>query len=103
MYAVTDLGFLRQNPFLAVWTLRIGDKKVLIPLPRHTRKDVLFLKQLLEAREYRAVIDRSYPPERVVEAARYVETGQKTGKVVLTVSRDGRRPPRPERDQEEST
>ena len=86
-YAVTDLGFLWQNPALALWTSRVGDKKVLIPLPRHTKKDVLFLKDLIEAGKYRAVIDRVYPLEDVVEASRYVETGQKTGNVVLTVSR----------------
>ena len=85
-YAVTDLGFLWQNLFLALWTSRIGDKRVLIPLPRHTKKDVLFLKQLIEGGKYRAVIDRSYPLEDVTEAASYVETGQKTGNVVLTVS-----------------
>ncbi len=89
-YAVTDPGFLWQNPFLALWTSRIGNKKVLIPLPRHTKKDVLFLKQLLEAGKYRAVIDRSYPLEDVIDAARYVETGQKTGNVVLTLGRNGR-------------
>ena len=88
-YATTDFGALWQNPFLALWTSRIGDKKVLIPLPRHTKKDVLFLKELMETGKYRAVIDRSYPLEDVVRAARYVETGQKTGNVVLTVSRDG--------------
>ena len=39
--------------------------------------------------EYRAVIDRTYPLEDVVEATAYVETGQKTGNVVLTVSHNG--------------
>jgi NADPH2:quinone reductase len=32
------------------------------------------------------VIDRSYPLEDIVEATKYVETGQKTGNVVLTVA-----------------
>jgi NADPH:quinone reductase-like Zn-dependent oxidoreductase len=59
---------------------------VLFPVPpRYTKQDVLFLKQLIEAGRYRAVIDRRYPLEGVVDASRYVETEQKTGNVVLTV------------------
>lgn len=86
MYGSTDLGFYWQNPFLALWTWRIGAKKVLFPIPRYTKKDVLFLKEIIEAGKYRAVIDRCYPLEDVIEATKYVETGQKTGNVVLTVS-----------------
>jgi NADPH:quinone reductase-like Zn-dependent oxidoreductase len=75
-----------QNLVLALWTSRIGDKKVVFPIPpRYTKKDVLFLKQLIEAGNYRAVIDRRYPLEQVMDATRYVETQQKTGNVVLTV------------------
>jgi NADPH:quinone reductase-like Zn-dependent oxidoreductase len=88
IYGSTDLGPYWQNPFLALWTSRIGAKKVLFPIPRYTKKDVLFLKELVEEGKYRAVIDRRYRLEDVVEANRYVETGQKTGNVVLTVSHD---------------
>jgi NADPH:quinone reductase-like Zn-dependent oxidoreductase len=88
VYGSTDLGPYWQNPFLALWTSRIGDKKVLFPIPRYTKKDVLFVKKLIEAGKYRAVIDRRYPLEDVVEASTYVERGQKTGNVVLTVSHD---------------
>jgi len=60
---------------------------VVFPIPpRYTKQDVVFLKGLMEAGQYRAVIDRRYPLADVVEASRYVETGQKTGNVVLTVS-----------------
>ena len=87
-YLATDLW---QNLVLALWTSRIGDKRVVFPIPpRYTKKDVLFLKQLIETGKYRAVIDRCYPLEQVIEATRYVETGQKTGNVVLTVSGDRR-------------
>jgi NADPH:quinone reductase-like Zn-dependent oxidoreductase len=82
LYVATD-GL--HNFILALWTSRIGKKTVVFAIPRLTKKDVLFLKELIEAGEYRAVIDRSYPLEDVVEATKYVETWQKTGNVVLTV------------------
>ncbi len=75
-----------RNLFLALWTSRLGDKKVVFSIPpRYTKQDVLFLKELIEARKYRAVIDRCYPLEEVIEATRYVETEQKIGNVVLTI------------------
>ena len=74
-----------ENLIFALWTSRIGRKKVRMAMPRFTKRDVLFLKDLIEAGRYRAVIDRCYPLEDVVTATRYVETGQKTGNVVLTV------------------
>jgi NADPH:quinone reductase-like Zn-dependent oxidoreductase len=75
------------NIVLARWTSRFGDRKVLFPIPPlYTKKEALFLKGLIEAGRYRAVIDRCYPLEEVVEATRYVETQQKTGNVVLTVN-----------------
>ena len=76
-----------RNLILALWTSRFGDKRVIFSIPpRYTKKDVLFLKELIEAGKYRAVIDRCYPFEDFVEATRYVETEQKTGNVVLTIS-----------------
>jgi NADPH:quinone reductase-like Zn-dependent oxidoreductase len=77
-----------RNIVLAPLTSRIGGKRVIFPLPpRYTKEEVLFLKELIEAGKYRAVIDRCYPLEAVVDATRYVETKRKTGNVVLTIDR----------------
>jgi NADPH:quinone reductase-like Zn-dependent oxidoreductase len=85
VYVETDLGFMWHAPVLVLLTRWVGDKRVTIPIPKYTQEEVVFLKGLIEAGEYRAVIDRVYPLEDVIEATRYVETGQKTGNVVLTV------------------
>jgi NADPH:quinone reductase-like Zn-dependent oxidoreductase len=85
-FVATDPGFMWHLPVLALLTRWIGDKKVAMGITKHSKQDVRLLKELIEAGEYRPVIDRIYPLEDVVEATRYVETGQKTGNVVLTVS-----------------
>jgi len=77
------------NLWLALWTSLAGDKRVRFSItsPMPTKKEVVFLKELVEAGRFRPVIDRCYPLEDIVEATRYVETEQKTGNVVLSVIR----------------
>jgi NADPH:quinone reductase-like Zn-dependent oxidoreductase len=89
LYVDTDLGFMWHVPPLALLTKWVGDKRVRLGVAKYRKEDVLFQKELVEAGEYRAVIDRTYPLEQVVEATMYVETGQKTGNVVLTVGTNG--------------
>ena len=81
----TDLGFMWHVPLLLLAT-RWTDRKLKMGIARYTKEDLLLFKGLIEAGEYRPVIDRTYPLEGFLEATRYVETGQKTGNVVLTVA-----------------
>ena len=84
-FLATDLGFMWHVPLLMLWSKWFGVKKLLFPLGPSTKTDILLLRELVEAGTYRAVIDRRYPLEDVIEAAKYVETGQKTGNVVLSL------------------
>ena len=85
IYISSELGFMAQNIFLALFTPIFRKKKVIFPMPKDCRGSVILIKKLIEKGKYKAVIDKKYPLEQIVEAYKYVETGQKTGNVVITV------------------
>jgi NADPH:quinone reductase-like Zn-dependent oxidoreductase len=85
IYLSSDLGPLSQNPPLALITPLFRGKRVMFPIPKQDREMVRHLKELLESGAFKPVIDRVYPLDQIVEAYRYVETGQKIGNVVISI------------------
>ena len=90
IYISSELGYMAQNPILALITPIFGKKKVMFPIPKHSDENIILFKKLIEAGKFKGVIDRCYPLEEIVEAYKYVETGQKTGNVVITVEHNNK-------------
>jgi len=88
VYISSEAGAMAQNIFLAFFTAMFGKKKVKFPIPVDIKGSVLLIKNLLEQNNYKPVIDRTYPLEKISDAYRYVETGQKIGNVVINVEHD---------------
>ncbi len=84
IYVSTDLGYMAQNPFLAVITPLLGGRKVLFPIPAIDKEMILYLRDLAQSGKFKPVIDRQYSFEEIPEAFEYVNTGQKTGNVVIS-------------------
>jgi NADPH:quinone reductase-like Zn-dependent oxidoreductase len=86
IYISMDLGFMYHVPLLALITRFVGSRRGTLGIGRYRKEDLLLIKELVDTGKYRPVIDRTYPLDEIVEAAGYVESGQKTGNVVLRVS-----------------
>ncbi len=85
IYITTDLGYLWQDVIFVLLTSKSKGKKALLPFPVETKENVLYLKKIIEEGKYKAVIDRRYSLDQIVEATKYVETEQKTGNVVINI------------------
>ncbi len=86
IYISTELGKYGSNVFLSLITPVFKGKKVLFPLPSMSKDTIELLSTLVAQEAYRPVIDSIYKLEDIVEAYKYVETGEKIGNVVIQVA-----------------
>lgn len=85
IYYSSELGAGGQNPLLALWFGITGSRRVIFPIPKINKENTEYIKAMIEAGAYRPLIDRTYSLDEIVEATTYVESGQKTGNVVVRV------------------
>jgi NADPH:quinone reductase-like Zn-dependent oxidoreductase len=87
IYVMTggSMAQMFQAMLIGPWISTTGSKKMGNLLARPNKKDLAFMKELLEAGKVVPVIDRRYPLSEVPEALRYLEEGHAQGKVVITV------------------
>jgi NADPH:quinone reductase-like Zn-dependent oxidoreductase len=89
VYISSDLGYMWQNMFMPpitkLFNPLLENKKTLFPVPSDTKGSILLIKKLIEEGKFKSIIDKKYPLEQIVDAYKYVGTGQKTGNVVISV------------------
>ena len=86
-----NLPRLFEHMVLGPLRSRTGNKKVgLMGIAKMNQKDLVFVKELLEAGKIVPVIERRYPLREVPEAIRYLEEGHARGKVVITIEQNNK-------------
>ncbi len=83
--ASPSISRLFQEYLIGPRIFKNGDKKIAVIITKVEQKDLMFLKEIIEAGKVRPVIDRTFPLSEVPEAFRYYAKGHARGKVVITI------------------
>ncbi len=86
IYISSELGKFSQNIFLALFSPLFRKRVVKFPYPYDLKGTVVYMKDLLEKKLFRPLIDREYRLEQAVEAYKYAGSGEKTGNVLLKMN-----------------
>jgi NADPH:quinone reductase-like Zn-dependent oxidoreductase len=84
VYISSELGPGGENIYLPLITRIRGGKRVIFPFPSNPKRTLELMNTLFESNRYHPLIDRTYPLEKIAEAYTYVNSGQKTGNVMLS-------------------
>jgi NADPH:quinone reductase-like Zn-dependent oxidoreductase len=68
-----------------LWTKIAGGPKVICALSSEKPEDLEYIKGLIEAGQYKVIVDKRYRMDQAAEAHRYAEAGQKHGSVIIAV------------------
>lgn len=83
IYISSELGRMAQNLWYAMSTASSKGKRVIFPVPSDVKASMEVVRKMIADNRYQSVIDRRYPLAEIREAFEYVETGQKTGNVLV--------------------
>ncbi|MBL7742732.1 MAG: NAD(P)-dependent alcohol dehydrogenase [Chitinophagaceae bacterium] len=85
LYMSSELGPGNENLYLPL-TTRFASRRVVFPVPTDIKLTLAWLKELLDGGHFKPVIDRTYPLKQIADAFTYVNSGQKTGNVLLKIN-----------------
>lgn len=85
VYISSELGWMAENIFYALFTPLFGGKRVAFPIPIDCKRSVQYIKNLIEEGKLKAVVDQKYTLETIAQAYTYTESGEKVGSLVVEV------------------
>ncbi len=85
LYLSSELGKNGENIYLPFTTL-FNKKRVIFPIPFDCQRSLKLIKELIEKKQFKPLIDKSYSIDEIADAYEYAESGKKVGNIILSIS-----------------
>ncbi|MBG08202.1 MAG: zinc-binding alcohol dehydrogenase [Halobacteriovoraceae bacterium] len=72
--------------FFSTFKTSFTSKKGKVVLVRSKKEDLAFLKKVIESRELKVVIEKSFSQDKIIEAYKHLETKRTRGKVIVVLN-----------------